>query len=128
MQKCLHGKIRLEEGDKDHRATITYGLLMIERGGDAEQLRKPPPLRREGTIDESRDGREDQIRSWGSRLRGHCRDDYRVWMGWLGNRRHQPEGQRYGGLGESGGDLRRPIHQGAEQSGEAKRICGDRQL
>ena len=35
-------------------------------------------------------------------------------LGGVVNRRHYPKGLRRGGLGKSGGDLRRPIYEGTE--------------
>ena len=40
-------------------------------------------------------------------------------VGWLVNLQHEPNEERCGGLGESGGDLRRPIYKGTEQSRKA---------
>jgi hypothetical protein len=40
---------------------------------------------------------------------GRHRHDHRLCVGWLGHRAHDPKAGRRGGLGGSGGDLRRPI-------------------
>jgi len=75
-----------------------------------------------GMIDEGGDGREDQVWSLGPDLWGRCRNDYRLFVGWLVNFRRDPKDNREGGLGESGGDLRRPIREGTEQQRETERI------
>jgi len=47
-------------------------------------------------------------------LWGSHRNDHRLCVGWLDNLQHDPNDDQRGGLGESGGDLRRPIYEATE--------------
>ena len=57
-----------------------------------------------------------KIKYWslGSYCWGNHRNDHRFCVGGLDNLQHDPKDVRRGGLGESGGDLRRPIYEGTE--------------
>jgi len=48
--------------------------------------------------------------------------DHRLCMGWLANRGALPKDDRRGGLGESGGDLRRPIYEATNHERETKEL------
>jgi len=51
---------------------------------------------------------------WGLICGGSDRHNHRLCVGWLDNLRHEPNEDQRGSLGESGGDLRRPIYEATE--------------
>jgi isoquinoline 1-oxidoreductase beta subunit len=67
-----------------------------------------------GMIHDPSHGRKGEVRRVGLDLWGRHRHDHRLCVGWLDHRAHDPKDGRRGGLGGSGGDLRRPIYEGPE--------------
>ena len=55
-----------------------------------------------------------KIKCLGPYLWGSHRNDHRLCVGWLDNLQHDPNDDQRGGLGESGGDLRRAIYEATE--------------
>jgi hypothetical protein len=68
----------------------------------------------QGGINETRNCREGLVWSLGPYYWGSYRNDHWLLVGWLDDRGHCPKDDRRGGLGESGGDLRRPIYEASE--------------
>src|SRR6266511_3617636 len=87
------------------------------RSVDAAMRGGMAPYRQSGSgglVNEARDGSEDEVWSVGPYLWGSHRHDHRLYVGWLDNVRHWPNEDQRGGVGESGGDLRRPIYEATE--------------
>ena len=57
---------------------------------------------------------EDQVWNLGPDLWGRHRHDRRLCVGWLQYLQDEPNEDPERGGGESGGDLRRPIHEGTK--------------
>src|SRR3990172_3159073 len=92
-----------------------HGRCDLTRGAPVTQT--AGPYRNPGSgglVNETRDGSEDEVWSLGPDLWGSHRNDHRLCVGWLDNLRNHPNDDQRGGLGESGGDLRRPIYEATE--------------
>src|SRR6266571_1280104 len=75
-----------------------------------------------GMINDTSHGSEGEVWCVGPDLWGHHRDDHRLCLGGVDHQWHDQKDGRRGGLGNAGGDLRRPIYEATEPSRETARI------
>src|SRR5437773_10452488 len=93
---------------------LTDGIVCsVDAPGEAEWLHIGNPDSG-GLANEARDCSEDEVWSLGPHLWGSHRNDHRLGVGWRDDVQHDPDDDQRGGLGESGGDLRRPIYEATE--------------